>query len=279
MESSKSPSLSEYHQRMYPNLDQSIAPLPSQWSAKDKYSLLDICHGNLLIRYIGQGKNDSDAASIRANHPIPPACGVFYYEVKIVSKGRDGYIGIGLCACSVSLNRLPGWEKSSYGYHGDDGHSFNCSGTGTPYGPTFTTGDTIGCCVNFIDNTCFYTKNGIYLGIAFRDLKPELYPSVGLRTPGEVLEVNFGQKEFEFDIEGYIIETQQKVKTNMIDSFVLEEHLSSSLQGALSKLVCSYLVHHGYSETAAVFSESTNEDISEELVSIKNRQRECSVLC
>ena len=68
------------------------------------------------------------------------------------------------------MNRLPGWDKHSYGYHGDDGHSFCSSGTGQPYGPTFTTGDVIGCCVNLIDNTCFYTKNGVHLGIAFRDL-------------------------------------------------------------------------------------------------------------
>lgn len=63
-----------------------------------------------------------------------------------------------------------GWDKGSYGYHGDDGNSFCSSGNGQPYGPTFTTGDIIGCGVNLVDNTCFYTKNGHHLGIAFRDL-------------------------------------------------------------------------------------------------------------
>lgn len=62
------------------------------------------------------------------------------------------------------LSFLSGWDKHSYGYHGDDGHSFCSSGTGQPYGPTFTTGDVIGCCVNLINNTCFYTKNGHSLG-------------------------------------------------------------------------------------------------------------------
>ncbi|KAG7234221.1 hypothetical protein INR49_005498 [Caranx melampygus] len=61
------------------------------------------------------------------------------------------------------------WDKHSYGYHGDDGHSFCSSGTGQPYGPTFTTGDVIGCCVNLINNTCFYTKNGHSLGKELRD--------------------------------------------------------------------------------------------------------------
>jgi hypothetical protein len=80
-----------------------------------------------------------DAACIRANYPVPYQCGIFYYEVEIISKGRDGYIAIGFCGPNMSLGRLPGWDDISWGYHGDDGNSFACSGTGKPYGPTFTT--------------------------------------------------------------------------------------------------------------------------------------------
>ena len=58
-----------------------------------------------------------------------------------------------------------GWEANSYGYHGDDGNVFRCSGSGTPYGPKFTTGDVIGCCINFVDKNCFFTKNGNSLGM------------------------------------------------------------------------------------------------------------------
>ena len=65
----------------------------------------------------------------------------------------------------LHISSFPGWQKHSYGYHGDDGNSFCSSGTGQLYGPTFTTGDVIGCCVNLIDNTCFYTKNGVNLGV------------------------------------------------------------------------------------------------------------------
>ena len=39
---------------------------------------------------------------------------------------------------------MPGWDKGSYGYHGDDGNSYCSSGTGEEYGPTFVTGDVIG---------------------------------------------------------------------------------------------------------------------------------------
>ncbi|XP_050778366.1 ran-binding protein 10 isoform X2 [Gopherus flavomarginatus] len=162
--------LSQRLRRLYPAVNQAETPLPRSWSPKDKYNYIGLSQGNLRVHYKGHGKNHKDAASVRATHPIPAACGIYYFEVKIVSKGRDGYMGIGLSAQGVNMNRLPGWDKHSYGYHGDDGHSFCSSGTGQPYGPTFTTGDVIGCCVNLINNTCFYTKNGHSLGIAFTDL-------------------------------------------------------------------------------------------------------------
>ena len=49
-----------------------------------------------------------------------------------------------------------------------------------------------GCCVNMINRTVFYTKNGINLGVAFTDVPLGLYPTVGLQTPGEVADANFG---------------------------------------------------------------------------------------
>jgi hypothetical protein len=177
-------------------------------------------------KFAGPAKGtDSDAASVRADHPIPSSCGIYYYEVSIVSRGAQGYlvfitiidsrfIGLGFCRASVTLDRLPGWEPDSWGYHGDDGHSFCCQGVGKTYGPTFTTGDIVGCCINFRKGIAFYTKNGVELDTAFRDLtfdtvgktgKGDFYPSVGLRTPGEHVRVNFGQKPFVFDIGGYVL--------------------------------------------------------------------------
>lgn len=50
------------------------------------------------------------------------------------------------------LDKHPGWEEYSYGYHGDDGKVFHCSGGGSPWGPLYQTGDTIGCGVNFKTN-------------------------------------------------------------------------------------------------------------------------------
>lgn len=263
--------LNDRLKRLYPAVNEEETPLPRSWSPKDKYSYIGLSQNNLRVHYKGHGKNHKDAASVRATHPIPAACGIYYFEVKIVSKGRDGYMGIGLSAQGVNMNRLPGWDKHSYGYHGDDGHSFCSSGTGQPYGPTFTTGDVIGCCVNLINNTCFYTKNGISLGVAFTDLPPNLYPTVGLQTPGEIVDANFGQQPFVFDIEDYMSEWRAKIH-GMIARFPIEERLGE-WQAVLQNMVSSYLVHHGYYATATAFARATQTTIQEDQSSIKNRQR------
>lgn len=193
---------------------------------------------------LGVGKSHNDAASVRTQHPIPAACGLYYFEVRIFSKGRDGYMGIGLTAQNFKSNRLPGWDKQSYGYHGDDGNSFSSSGNGKSYGPTFTTDDIIGCGVNLVTNSCFYTKNGHNLGVAFQDLpvsrvhldvignnnnnhvfiflfiypfqsQSTLYPTVGLQTPGEVVDANFGQDPFAFDIEDMLKELRESTKASI----------------------------------------------------------------
>ncbi|XP_034185612.1 ran-binding protein M [Osmia lignaria lignaria] len=257
---------------LYPMVNEEETPLPRSWSPKDKYNYIGLSQNNLRVHYKGYGKTHKDAASVRTTHSIPAACGLYYFEVKIVSKGRDGYMGIGLSAHGVNVNRLPGWDKHSYGYHGDDGNSFCSSGTGQPYGPTFTTGDVIGCGVNLVDNTAFYTKNGHHLGIAFTDLPPNLYPTVGLQTPGEVVDANFGQEPFVFDIDDMLNELRVKTRLQIIN-YPTPDHGQGQWQAVLHKMVSTYLVHHGYCATAEAFANSTGQGFEEDLNSIKNRQK------
>lgn len=44
----------------------------------------------VLIGPTSQG--EKEAAAARANHHIPPACGIYYYEVTIIDKGFKGYV-------------------------------------------------------------------------------------------------------------------------------------------------------------------------------------------
>uniref|UniRef100_A0A1I8P9R2 Ran-binding proteins 9/10 homolog n=1 Tax=Stomoxys calcitrans TaxID=35570 RepID=A0A1I8P9R2_STOCA len=255
---------------LYPNVNENETPLPRCWSPHDKCLSIGLSQNNLRVHF--KGKQNNDAASVRTAHPIPPACGIYYFEVKIISKGKNGYMGIGLTAQQFRMNRLPGWDKQSYGYHGDDGNSFSSSGHGQSYGPTFTTGDIIGCCVNFVNNTCFYTKNGIHLGIAFRDLPTKLYPTVGLQTPGEEVDANFGQEPFKFDkIEEMMRDMREEMKKTIYD-FPLHGDQGDPTT-LLQKMVNSYLVHNGYSQTAEAFARTTGQSLREDLSSMRNRQK------
>ncbi|KAJ6221325.1 hypothetical protein RDWZM_007137 [Blomia tropicalis] len=252
--------------RLYPYTD--ISQLPKNWSTKDKANFIILSEDGLKVHYKGVGKSHKDAAAVRATHSIPQSCLLYYYEVRIISKGRDGYMGIGLAAQGVNMHRLPGWDKQSYGYHGDDGHSFNSSGTGQPYGPTFTTGDVIGCGFNLIENKCFYTKNGLNLGVAFSDLAAvPLFPTVGLQTPGEELEANFGLEPFSYDIEQDMIALKKRI-TESINTFPVNH---AEWQPMLHYLVQSWLIHNGYCSTAQVFSESTQMPFKENIQNIKQR--------
>lgn len=41
----------------------------------------------------GPGDEDKDAASVRADCPVPFDVSLYYFEVQVVNKGRDGFVG------------------------------------------------------------------------------------------------------------------------------------------------------------------------------------------
>ncbi|RIB10572.1 concanavalin A-like lectin/glucanase domain-containing protein [Gigaspora rosea] len=170
-----------------------------KWSNNDKSKNLEVEADDLMVNCKNESENFVGSA-IRTCEPISKKYGLFYFEVTIKDKGKTGIIGIGFCTKTVKLDRMPGYEKNSWGYRSDNGKVYSCSGSGERYGPSFITGDIIGCCVNFKSNTAFFTKNGEHLGIAFSELNNEekLYPCVGLKSEGGSLEANFGLKEFKY---------------------------------------------------------------------------------
>ncbi|KAH0606781.1 uncharacterized protein H6S33_003615 [Morchella sextelata] len=239
-----------------PGDEEALTTLPTRWNESDKCPGIDLLNDGLEVKFVGPQKvSDNDAAAVRADQFMPPQCGIFYYEITVVSKGKEGLIGVGFCTKKVPLNRLPGWEPESWGYHGDDGNSFCCQGTGKQYGPQFSTNDVIGCGVNFRTGTAFFTKNGLFLKTAFRDIKStKLYPAVGMKRPGEHIRVNFGQERFVFDIDGYMNEEKAMVY-NEINSYPTVGLCPVMDEAALIQaLVAQYLAHDGYVDTARAFS-------------------------
>ncbi|KAL5495736.1 hypothetical protein ACEPAI_1200 [Sanghuangporus weigelae] len=264
--------------------------LPTRWNEQDRNKYLHVSEDGRNLSFHGPNtQGEKEAAAARANHTIPPACGIYYYEVQILDKGYKGHISVGFSCHGVKLNRLPGWEKNSWGYHGDDGHSFASERDGTPFGPRFTTGDVIGCGIDFCSHRAFYTKNGSLIGYAFDNIGLDdsvIFPSVGLRTPQEHIRVNFGQEPFKFNIDDHVRcerdraweriqstpvkwtidetrdifeleidktekkDTSADVKQEAVDDEFPPIQLPRDYSEPIDKLVLSYLQHHGYENTA-----------------------------
>ena len=189
---------------------------------------------NQIIKYLPLGTND--VASIRTTNPIPSSVNVFYYEIKIVNGGHTfsdnvkDAIGIGFSAKNVPLDRMPGWNSKSIGYHGDDGGLFYESGYAfKKCGPTFTTGDVVGCGINQSENSCFFTKNGDYLGKIFHELPSQLYPMVGFHSKNGLIETNFGQDCFAFDIENFRKNPRELRFVNFMLSYLNQKHDQQSI--------------------------------------------------
>lgn len=88
-------------------------------------------------------------------------------------------------------------------FSGDDGNFFASSGKGRDFGPKFTTNDIVGCGINFVSRTIFFTKNGVNIGVAQTNVpidKP-LYPTIGMQAKDQIVDTNFGQSKFTYNIE------------------------------------------------------------------------------
>ncbi|XP_032870318.1 heterogeneous nuclear ribonucleoprotein U-like protein 1 isoform X1 [Amblyraja radiata] len=104
-------------------------------------------------------------------------------------------VGWSLDSCSTQL----GEEAFSYGFGGTGKKSSNCKFL--DYGERFSENDVMGCLINYDvgeDVEMSYTKNGRWLGVAFRAKKTTLggrplFPHV--LSKNCAIEFNFGQKE------------------------------------------------------------------------------------
>ena len=153
-------------------------------------------------------ENGSNVAGVvKILEPMSPVLNYFEYE--IIHRGERGLIGIGVGELNYPLDRMPGWNIDGIGYHANDGmlfhtyetenldplqsHVLASSGKGVPFGPTSTTGDRMGCGVDFDSDVgygyvnIFFTRNGHQVGELIKLKRPTygLYPLVGLHSSGE----------------------------------------------------------------------------------------------
>lgn len=269
--------------------------LPTRWGETFRHHVLSVSQDGRDISFQGPSNASSEkkeAAAARTNYPVPAACGIYFFEVEILAKGpaNKGHISIGFSGPEVRLNRLPGWEKHSWGYHTDTGCCCATEKDGSPFGPVCRMGDIIGCGIDFSQRKAFYTKNGSFLGYVFQGIGSEcdLYPSVGLRYPGESIRANFGHEPFKFDIDYMVQQQRHSVWDRILHTPTNHDALTTvhglagdspainpsstpapdaqlafeqTFKAPLHKLVLSYLIHHGHAKTTrALQAQSRNTD-------------------
>lgn len=74
----------------------SLSPLPARWNKADTSGGLELHTGELGVKYVeikGHFDRDHEAWAIRADNYMPLQCGIYYFEVQILSSGRDEYVG------------------------------------------------------------------------------------------------------------------------------------------------------------------------------------------
>ena len=131
----------------YTTLDPSI-PIPNDMLPPDSKSHVTLEHRmrhrhlgaqpimtfDHLATIHGERNPDANASALRTMVPIPLACGIHYYEVEVIDAGDEGHMSVGWVQAGIKLGRLVGWEPGSWGWHGDDGKTFEGKGTGHDFG-------------------------------------------------------------------------------------------------------------------------------------------------
>ncbi|KAJ6855502.1 ran-binding protein M [Populus alba x Populus x berolinensis] len=222
----------------------------------------------LSVKYPSVNLHGHDVGVIQADKPVPDKRLVYYFEIFVKNAGAKGQIAIGFTnqelvrnairVFSLALERIlvanhGRWETNSCGYHGDDGNLYSGHGKGETFGPTFTTNDTVGAGINYAAQEFFFTKNGAVVGGVYKEIKGPLFPTVAVHSQNEEIEVNFGQREFAFDLKEYERQEAMKQKST-VDKISLPPNISYGL-------VRSYLLHYGYEETLNAFDVASKSTI------------------
>eukprot|EP01133_Synstelium_polycarpum_P016658 gene16658-19795_t len=147
-----------------------------------------------------------------------------YFEL-FITNGKEK-ICFGLASGDHPSDVFPGFTQGSYGYSGD-GKLYLGSSEGKNYGPSFVSGDVVGCGYDSSTKSLFFTKNGTYLGVAAKKVNLSgLFPTVGLQSSGESVIINFLPP---FSYRGHTTEKHSTTttQTQVVEELIPKEELES----------------------------------------------------
>ncbi|GME92602.1 unnamed protein product [Ambrosiozyma monospora] len=236
----------------------------------------------------GSSSSRNNVFSTRSDHHVLRLTTVYYFEVEILfslNSGADVSIGFfDLRENDNQVSDLRGHDIGSWGYCGKEGRLYYKENGRLMSKSTlkFCNGDTIGCGVNFVRNTIFVTKNGVYVGEAFTipDTVETLFPAISL-AQWNAVKTNFGlnqNEKFKFDIDGYVeafkLDLFKKVEDFKIPKLTLKDGSTitdnSDVKKMINSMVKSYFVHMGFSESLKSFK----KDLSLEETNVKHTDAE-----
>ncbi|KAJ0405219.1 hypothetical protein ATCC90586_001171 [Pythium insidiosum] len=137
-----------------------------------------------------------------------------YFEISITKRQQQGPVlrhgagdmtAVGLALSSFRLvEKQPGWDSRSIGYHGDDGNLFSRTAQGQAFSVPFGPGDTVGCGIrrDLSANRTFvyFTNNGDLIPSGDMQIEcshADWFPVVGLDSM-DAIHINFGQEPFKY---------------------------------------------------------------------------------
>lgn len=192
-----------------------------------------------VLTFTGRGS----VALCKILEPLSPLLN--YYEVEILASGGREHprVGVGVGSRMYPASNQPGWKRKSIGYHADDGRLYHQRGHGRAFGPKCTTGDVMGCGIDFttVDDSggiqVFFTKNGQLVGEQQKMGRPQdgFYPLFGLHGKDEKV-AYIGHRKCVFETLSEPMETNNSpsdfwLRANGV-KFIESNSVSSTLEYA-----------------------------------------------
>lgn len=276
-----------------------------------------ISNDGLTVKHPGidhRLSKNNDYSVFHSNNEVKPETGIFYYEVMIHRAATShnfsnlantqGNVKRQICDISFGFstsetlgkngwtpsNKSLGSELGSYALDGSDGTISANRSASKKFTEKVERGDIVGCGINFAKQEIFYVRNGVYLGVAFVDLKVAVVPIIGVKN-GLNITVNFGTERlindgFIFDIKGYVHNQKERVmvdilKTSYTDEFGENQQdldieientvdmkdsenndLGKDISKLTDKIICDYFDHLGFVELGKGFREELIKELS-----------------
>jgi len=167
----------------------------------------------------------------RANHKIPSSLLAFYFEITVEDEGippelakspiaadtskeetkakppRDSWgIAFGLFRAGMQMDGVPGsYNSFAYNSSGEVVSTVARVPLRKDFGPSFRTGDVLGCGWDMRRKRVYFTKNGEMTkpkdgsDCAFTNVDGFFFPVIWCQNAGASVSINFGQRKWEFD--------------------------------------------------------------------------------